>query len=150
MKALPVIGQVGEAVGDFTQGIAAYDAGKYTRRVMQINAQSALDQGVAQRERIRTQARMQMGQQLVDQGASGFQVGTGSALDALRESAINRELDLMTSRQNATLRANGYEQQGALAYASGYSSMVGGIISGAAKLADAAAGAANPAMAAGG
>lgn len=130
-----------KAVGMFAQGIAANDAGKYTRKVMAINATNSRNEGVAERERIRLAARMQMGRQITDQGASGFQIGTGSPLDALRVSATARELDILTSRANAEGRAQGFKQQGDLAYAEGYSKMVGGIISGAAELMDEVAGA---------
>jgi hypothetical protein len=61
-----------KAVGMFAQGISAYDAGKYTRKVMATNSQNALNDGVSERDRIRYAARMQMGQQLVDQGGSGI------------------------------------------------------------------------------
>jgi hypothetical protein len=67
-------------------------------------------------------------------GGSGFAVGEGTAIDALRESATARELDLLTSRFNAQGRANAYKSTGDLEYAKGYSGMVGGIISGAATL----------------
>lgn len=125
-----------KAVGQFTQGIAAYDAGKYSRKVARINEQNTRNEGVGERDKIRLMARMAMGAQLVDQASSGFQVGTGSALDALRESATARELDILTSRSNAESRAQGFKQQGDLAYAQGYSGLVGGIFSGATTLMD--------------
>ena len=119
-----------KAVGQFAGGISAYDAGKYTRRVMQTNAQNALNAGVSERDRIRVAARAAMGEQLVAQGGSGFQMGTGSALDALRESAINRELDFAVSRQRASMAAQGFKQQGDIAYAQGKAALAGGILSG--------------------
>jgi hypothetical protein len=92
-----------KAVGMFAQGIAAYDSGKYTRDV---------DEGErAERAKRRRDASAiasarrpaAMGQQLVDQGGSGFP-GTGTALDALHASAINRELDLALSQCRAPRR----------------------------------------------
>ena len=130
-----------KAVGMFAQGISAYDAGKYTRKVMATNAQNSLNDGVAERDRIRFAARQTMGQQLVDQGASGFDVGSGSALDALKESLIGRELDFAVSRRRASMAAAGYKQQGDLAYAQGKAALAGGIISGAAEIASEVAGA---------
>lgn len=128
-----------KAIGQVQGGIAAYDAGKYTRRVMRINAQQAQNEGLMERERIRFASRITEGRQLVDQGSSGFAVGTGSAIDALKETAIARELDLMTSRFNAQSRANAYTAQGNLEYAKGKSAAIGGLISGAATLIDEAA-----------
>jgi hypothetical protein len=119
-----------KAVGQFAGGISAFDAGKYTRRVMQTNAQNAQNAGLEERDRIRGAARAAMGSQLVAQGGSGFQMGTGSALDALRESAMNRELDFAVSRQRANMAATGFKQQGELAYAKGKAALAGGILSG--------------------
>lgn len=139
MKSLPVVGDVLQGVGAIQQGAAANAAGKYTRKMMVVNSSNTLNDGIEQSDRIRTNARMQMGRQLVGQGGSGFQMGTGSALDALYESAINREIDLATVRRQSTTRANSFIQQGSLAYAQGKSAMIGGFISGAAHFADAAA-----------
>lgn len=128
-----------KAVGQFAGGIASYDAGKYSRKAMQINARNTQTEGLAERDKIRMAARIQEGRQLVDQAGSGFAVGSGTAIDALRESATARELDLMVSRLNASSRADAYKQQGDLAYAKGYSDMVGGVLSGAATIVDEAA-----------
>lgn len=139
-----------KAVGMFAQGISAYDAGKYTRRVMATNAQNTLNASVGEQDRIRDSARVAMGQQLVDQGASGFQTGTGSALEALHQSAVNRELDLALSRAKASAGATDYTQKGTLAYNQGKAAMAGGIISGAAEIASEVAGAFGGAPGAGG
>lgn len=125
-----------KAVGMFTQGIAAYDAGKYTRNAMKVNAQNVGNAGVMERDRIREQARLAMGQQLVEQGSSGFNPGTGTALDALHASAINRELDFALSRAKASNAAGQFRIQGQMAYNQGKAAMAGGIISGAAEIAN--------------
>lgn len=131
-------GAVLQGVGSILGGIAANNAGKYTRKVMRINERNTLNDSVEQGARIRDAARIHMGRQLVEQGASGFQMGTGSALDALRESAIEREVDLATVRRQAKLKADGFRQQGDMARAQGKSAMIGGFISGAASFMDAA------------
>jgi hypothetical protein len=124
----------------FSQGIAAFDAGKYTRDVEKVNAQNIQNMGVSERDRVRYAARLQMGQQLVDQGGSGFSTGTGTALDALHASAINRELDFAMSRAKANGQMAEHLQKGRMAYNQGKSAMVGGIISGAAEIAQEVAG----------
>lgn len=125
-----------KAVGQFVEGIAAYDAGKYTRKAMRVNERHALDEGTADEERIRYAARQAIGNQLVEQGSSGFHAASGSAADAIRESLVNRELDILTRRRGAQTQAQGFKQQGELAYRQGYAGMVGGMISGAATLAE--------------
>lgn len=139
MKALPVVGDVMAGIGSIQQGIAAKSAGKYTRKVMKINAHNALNDSVEERDRIRYASRLQMGRQVIGQADSGFQLGTGSALDELRESAINREIDLATSRRAAGMKAAAFKQQGDMAYAQGKSAFIGGLISGAGHFMDAAA-----------
>lgn len=131
-----------KAVGMFAQGISSYDAGKFTRATMQTNSRNALNDGVAERDRIRFASRMAIGQQLVDGGGSGTDVGTGSSLDALKGSMINREMDFAVSRRQAGMKSAGFIQQGEMAYAKGKAALAGGIISGAMEIASEVAGAA--------
>lgn len=139
MKSIPVVGDVLQGVGSIQQGMAANRASKYTRAVMRVNSRNALNDGTEESDRIRTAARLTMGRQIVGQGASGFEIGTGSALDALRESAIEREIDLATVSRQATMKAQGYTQQGDLARAQGKSALTAGLISGAGHFMNAAA-----------
>lgn len=136
--AMQAGGAVVQGVGSILGGIAAKRAGKYTRKVMRVNAQNALRDGAMEGDRIRTAARMAMGRQLVDQGSSGFQMGSGSALDALMESATERELDLATVRRSAEMKAGDFRIQGNMAAQQGKAAFAGGIISGAASFLDAA------------
>jgi hypothetical protein len=136
--ATEAAGGVMGAAGSVLGGLAANEAGKYTRKVMRVNGQNAQRDGVEEAARIREAARLTMGRQLVAGGSSGFQMGQGSALDALHESAIEREIDLATVRKQATMKAQAFGQQGDQARAQGRSAMIGGFISGAAGLMDAA------------
>lgn len=127
-----------KAIGQFAEGIAAYDAGKFTQKVMNVNAQHAERDGAAEAARLRDAARIAMGRQQAGLAASGFTL-SGSAIDALRESAIESELEIMQTRRKAGIAATGYRTQGALAKNEGYSKMVGGIVSGAASIMESAA-----------
>lgn len=86
-------------------------AGNQNAAVARARAREAQAQGVAERGEIRDAARAAMGRQVMAAAESGFTPGFGSALTALEESLINRELDLMTSRRNADAAAAGLEQQ---------------------------------------
>lgn len=123
-------------IGSAVQGIAASDAGKYTRKVMRINERQALIDGVAIGDRIRAEARTRIGQQISEQGNSGFVPLEGSAFDAVRESAVNAETDILLARRGKQMEAIGFKAQGDLAYAQGYSAMSGAMINGAASLMD--------------
>lgn len=124
-----------KGVGQIVGGVQAYQTGKYNKKLAYRNAQQRQVAGVAERERIRLAARLADGQLINSQGASGFSVGEGSALDALRASATNREMDLLTSRFNATSDATASRLQGNQAKQQGKAAMIGGIISGAATIA---------------
>lgn len=129
MKAIGAIGKV-------VSGAAALEAGKFTRRVMRTNKANALRDGVAESSRLRDAARLAIGRQVAGLAGSGALPDTGSALDALTETAIESEIEIMTAERRAMARAQGFEVQGNVAYAQGYNQFVGGIFNGAASLID--------------
>lgn len=112
-----------KAAGSLVQGSAAQAAGNYNKAVADANATQTERDGAMRAERIRLGARSQMGEQIAAQGASGFAIGTGSALDALKESQINAALDVLTTRRDATAKARSYTYQGNLAKAQGDNAM---------------------------
>jgi hypothetical protein len=118
--------------------VSAYEAGKFTRRAMRTNATNSERDGAAQAGRIRDAARLQIGRQITGMAGSGFALD-GSAKDAILESFIEAQLDQETVRRQATSQAQGYRLQGEMAYAQGHNAMVGGFISGAAKMFETAA-----------
>lgn len=97
------------AAGNIVQGVAGSSAHRTNAKILKVNEENTLRQGVAEEAQVRDQARQVMGEQLAEQGASGFMVGTGSALDALRESGINAELDELNIRRTAKMKAQGYQ-----------------------------------------
>lgn len=105
--AIPIIMGVNALVG--AAGTVA--AGNQNAAVLRARGREAQAQGVAERGQIRDAARAAMGRQVMAAAESGFTPGFGSALTALEESLINRELDLMTSRRNADAAAAGYNSQ---------------------------------------
>jgi hypothetical protein len=139
-----------KGVGQILGGLQANAQGKYNKKLAYRNAQQREAAGVMERERIRLAARLADGQEINSQGASGFTVGEGSALDALRASATNREMDILTSRFNASSAATASRLQGNQAKAQGRQQMIGGLISGAATIAEQVASAAFGGAGAGG
>jgi hypothetical protein len=124
-----------QAVGNLVQGSAGYESGKYNRKASNDAALDAERDGVLQEERIRDAARQAMGAQVAAQGSNGFQAGTGTALDALHQSAINATLDALTARRQAQAKARALRAQGAIAYAAGKNAAVAGSFGAAASLA---------------
>jgi hypothetical protein len=115
------------AVGSIIQGIGGLRAGQFNAAVDKQNAKQAQREGAAEAERIQGQARAAMGEQVGAQAESGFQTGTGSAIDALRASGINSELDVLNTRRKAQAQANAELQKAQMARMQGQMALVGGL-----------------------
>lgn len=124
-----------QMAGNVLNGVASYEAGKSNRKVANMNAIDAEREGVEDEARIREQARMAIGEQVAAQASGGFQPGTGTALDALRQSQINATLDALAARRQAASRARAIRYSGAQAYAQGRNALTVGMIGAAASLA---------------
>jgi hypothetical protein len=124
MQAVPLALQVG---GSLVQGIGAKKAGNSQAAADNANAFAAENDGAAQAQQIRDAARLAMGQQVGAQAESGFAVGAGGALNSLRESAINSELDVLNIRRKAATQAAAYRQQAKQAKAQGTMGLVGSL-----------------------
>lgn len=119
---------VGQVAGDLIGAAGSYSAGRYNRKAAYASATAAEQQGSDQAQIIQRQARAAIGAQSAAQGESGFQQGSGSALDAIAQSQVNATLDAMTARTNAENLARQRRQQGDIAYAAGKNGMVSGLI----------------------
>jgi hypothetical protein len=128
MQALPLIGVALQAGGQIFKGVAANKAGKFNQKVDEANAIDALREGTAQVARIRDAARINLGRQIGAQAESGFEVGTGTALDSLLESQTNAELDAMDARRQAQSRYNAYMLEGQQARREGKNALIGGLV----------------------
>lgn len=97
-----------QAFGAVKGGNAAAKSGRYDAAIDDENAHLALLDGANDEEAIRRQERAASGEMIAAQGASGVMVGTGSALEALRENAYNAEYDALSARYTAQTKAHGY------------------------------------------
>jgi hypothetical protein len=113
--------------GSLVQGVAGFRSGQANAAAAKQNARQAELEGVAQEQEVRRAARMAMGQQVGAQAESGFQIGTGTALDSLRESAVNAEMDILNVRRKAQSAAAQQRQQAKAAKMEGVSALVGGL-----------------------
>lgn len=125
-----------KAAGTIVESVAAYKAGRFNRAVSRTNATNTLRDQTAEEAQIRDQARRAMGLQVAQQAGSGFEAGTGSALDALRESATNASLDILMSRKKARSSADASISQGKLAFAQGRAQAIGGAFKAMGEIAD--------------
>lgn len=94
------------AAGQLVQGVGALAAGNANSKALKKQARGELAAGAAEEARLREAARAQMGEQLAAQFANGMEGGTGSALDALRESKIQAAIDALEIRRGARLKSD--------------------------------------------
>lgn len=102
MAALGLALKVGGKVGE---GNAAAATGRINDRIAKRNAIGIERDAAMAEERSRAEVRRTLGTQLAAQGESGFQMGTGSALDALMESQVEGMLEQLTIRRRGAAQA---------------------------------------------
>ena len=103
------------AIGGLVEGTGYLAQGRYNSRVAERNALYAERDAAAAAERAREESRAGIGGQAAAQAGSGFETGTGTALDALRESQVAGMLDTLTLRRKGRAEADAIRQQGQLA-----------------------------------
>lgn len=120
------------AGAQLVQGVGGLVAGINNRK--QLNAQAAeeLRAGQEQEREQRKEARRAIGAQLAAQWGSGMEGGSGTALDALRESELNAVLDAREIRRQSVSRAKSLRAQGKQELRSGIFSAASGLLGGAA------------------
>lgn len=97
--------------GSLVKGVAGLSAARQNASTLRAQAREEEQLGATQVTQIRAQARTAMGRQLAGFAESGFMPNVGSAGDALEESLIQRELDVMNTRRNAAGKAAGLRKQ---------------------------------------
>lgn len=88
--------------------------GEYNAAVDMSEAASARQQGVVQEGIVRNASREAFGRQLAAFGAAGVGYG-GSTAGVLRQSAVNQELDALSTRYKANMTGWAYENDARLA-----------------------------------
>lgn len=124
--------------GRFQKGVAEYNA-----RVAENEAQETRRVGVEEENIQRRKTAELLSKQRTQLGASGIELGTGSALKLQEETVTLGEADALRIRSNFESRATALEtsadltlQQGAFAESSGVMGAGGTILGGAADIAD--------------
>jgi hypothetical protein len=137
MEALLIASTAMQAIGAIQQGNAAKDAANYNAGMLDQNATVERQQAGAREDALRRRSAMVLGSQRAAFGQSGGGMG-GSAADVMQQSAMNAELDALTTRYEGDLRARGMQAQatgerfaGEQAQRQGYFNAVGSILGGA-------------------
>lgn len=121
--------------GAGVQAVGSLKAGNANSKALRKQAREELVVGAAEEARVREAARMQMGEQVAAQFGNGLEGGSGSALDALRESKINAALDTLEIRRQARLRSDELTQKAKQAKTQGRFSAASAILGGASQVA---------------
>lgn len=104
--AIPFVIAGISAYGAIQQGQQSAQASKANAELAEVQAKSALQQGVAQEDALRRQQAAFSGQARAQtaQSGTGFE---GSNADVARQNATLQQLDLLNTRYNAQLQASG-------------------------------------------
>ena len=119
---------IASAAGSLIKGIGGLQAGNYNKKVAYGQAREEEATANADALRVRDDARRQIGQQIGAQFSNGFMGGTGSALDALKESQVNAALDVMEARRRGQSKANALRSQGDMAQQQGEMDLASGVL----------------------
>jgi hypothetical protein len=137
---LAVAGTAMQAIGQVRQGQAAKAAADYNAQVANNNAIVAEQQAQSQAMVQGRRATMQNGGLLANMAANGVDVGEGSPLDILSQSAANAEMDRQNIIYNGRVKAQSLRNQaqldtfqGETAQQNGWMSAAGTLLSGGSK-----------------
>lgn len=114
--------------GKLVQGVGALKAGNANSKALKKQGRGELGLGAAEEARIREAARAQMGDQIGAQFSNGLEGGSGSALDALRESKIQAALDTLEVRRQARIKSDELNQRAKLEKRQGRFALAGAIL----------------------
>ena len=114
--------------GPLIQGVSGKMAGDRNARRLREQAADEDRAGVADRTRLREQVRSQIGEQLAAQVSNGLEGGSGTALDALRQSQIEGVLDALELRRQSMMKARSLRTQASDARRAGNMALIEGVI----------------------
>lgn len=118
-----------QTIGTLYGGFAANSQGQAQSAALIENGRRTILQGEMDAQEVRRQERMTTGDLLVQQGGSGFQMGSGSLADLISQNAYNRETDIYNIRSKASGDAAALYDQAAMARAKGRDALIGSAFS---------------------
>ncbi|GGD73870.1 hypothetical protein [Croceicoccus mobilis] len=126
VAAIPAALAVG---GRVIQGIGAYQAGKANSKALMAERRDTMREGADRELQSRAEARSKIGEQVAASFANGFEGGSGTALNALKQSQINAAMDVLTIRRETQGRAAGLKAQAKQEKRRGKFALIEGILS---------------------
>lgn len=114
--------------GPLIGGISGKIAGDKNAARLRIAERDERVSGLEDRNRLREEVRAAIGEQLAAQVSNGLEGGSGTALDALRQSQIEGALDALELRRQSEARARSLRTQAKDAKRAGNFALVEGVI----------------------
>lgn len=121
------------AAGAVYQGVQAKQSADYNSKVAGIEQSNAVNQADAQEGLVRRSSREALGRQAAAFGAAGVGYG-GSSAGALDQSAVNQELDALTTRYKGAVTGWGYGAQSSILRSQGNQDLAGSALLAGSKL----------------
>lgn len=121
------------AVGAIQQGNSNANVASYNAAIANQNAAIVQAQGAEQERLSRIQSGKAIGGEQASYGASGV-TGDGSAMDVIRNSAANAELNALTIKNNSDIKATALKNEAALDYYRASNDQVAGYMNAASDL----------------
>lgn len=122
--ALPFVA----AAGSLVQGVAGLRAGNANAKRLNLQADEERRTAAARVRQIKDEGRSVIGEQLAAQVSGGFAGGTGTALDALRQSQIEVALDVLETRRQGEYAARSLTTQARDAKRQGRFALLQGVL----------------------
>lgn len=117
------------AAGQLYGAVSQADQMRDNARILKENARRTELTGALDELQIAREARAASGEAIAQQGASGVELGTGSALEMLRQNAINAEYDKLNVRYRAAGEAGNLRSQAKQLRKQATATLIGGAIS---------------------
>ena len=117
-----------QMAGSIAGGVAQNKAARHNAAVDQENAHRAEVDGASTELATRARLRALQGDALVAEAGSGVAIGEGSALEALRQNAVNASFDILGARSQAGQRAAVYRDDANAQKRAGSGALFGGFM----------------------
>lgn len=114
--------------GPVMQGVGGLLAGQSNKKRAFAQAKEEMRASGEEEREVRAAARKQIGEQLAAQFSNGMMGGSGSAIDAIRESQLNAALDARELRRRGLSKSDALKSQGRAAMREGYFALAGGML----------------------
>ena len=124
--AMMAVGTAVSAYGQYQAGKAQQKAYEYNAAIQERNAQIARDQAAYEARRQESRTRKVLASQRVAYSASGFRANVGTALDTLRQTVAEGEMDRMAILYGGSVEAVNQRSQAALSRMQGKAAKTAG------------------------